>query len=174
MLNASLGTRGGPHITARRRDPHILEPGHAPTPFTAAEIRRGCPTGRTIRLRVEIEGQAPFLSVNRYVHADADGATVERTRFTLDGLPLDEPVEGRETWLELQAHASFPADRTEVAPERIETPLGVLECLRYTVTDGATVETFWFAKTAPGMPIKYTTQDAGKVSSVVTVIEDTG
>jgi hypothetical protein len=160
------------HIEARAADPHVLEAGHAPTPFTAAEIQRGCPTGRTIRLRVEIEGQAPFLSVNRYVHADADGATVERTRFSLDGEPLGEAVQGRETWLELQAHASFPADRTEVVSERIETPLGVLECLRYIVTDGATVETFWFAKMAPGMPIKYMTQEAGKVTSVVMVIED--
>jgi hypothetical protein len=150
----------------------LLEAGHAPTPFTAAEIRRGCPTGRTIRLRVEIEGQAPFFSINRYVNADADGATVERTRFTLAGEPLGEAMQGRETWLELQAHASFPADRTEIAPVRIETPLGVLECLRYTVTDGATVETFWFAKMAPGMPIKYMTQEAGKVTSAVTVIED--
>jgi hypothetical protein len=160
-------------ITAQPADPHVQEPGHAPTPFTAAEIRRGCPTGRTIRLRVEIDGQAAFLSVNRYVHADADGATVERARFTLDGEPLGEAVQGRETWLELQAHASFPADRTEIAPERIETPLGELDCLRYTVTDGSTVETFWFAKTKPGMPIKYMTQEAATVASVVTVIEDT-
>jgi hypothetical protein len=161
------------HIAARPRDPHILKADHAPTPFTAAEIRRGCPTGRTIRLRVEIAGQAPLLSVNRYVQADADGATVERTRFTLDGEPLGEAVQGRETWLDLQAHASFPADRTEITPERIQTPLGLLDCLRYTVTDGATEETFWFAKTAPGMPIKYTTHEAGQVKSVVTVIEDT-
>jgi hypothetical protein len=82
-------------------------------------------------------------------------------------------VQGRETWLELQAHASFPADRTETAPERIETPLGELDCLRYTVTDGSTVETFWFARTKPGMPIKYMTQEAATVTSVVTVIEDT-
>jgi hypothetical protein len=172
MLDRSIGARRGPHISAQPADPHILEPGHAPTPFTADEIRRGCPTGRTIRLLVEIEGKPPFLSVNRFVRAGADGAIVERTRFTLAGEPLGDAVQGRETWLELQAHASFLANRTEVAPEHVETPLGVLGCLRYTVTDGATVETFWFAKTKPGMPIKYTTQEAGTVSSVVTVIED--
>jgi hypothetical protein len=154
-------------------DAHLLEAGHAPTPFTAAEIRAGCPAGRTIRLLVEIEGQAPFLSVNRYVEADAEGATVERTRFTPAGEPLGEPVRGRETWLELQGHASFLSDRTEVAPERIETPLGELECLRYAVTEGTTVETFWFALTKPGMPLKYTTREAGQVKSVVTVIDDT-
>lgn len=160
-------------ITKQPADAHLLEDGHAPTPFTAAEIRRGCPAGRTIRLLVEIEEHAPFLSVNRFVEADAEGATVERTRFTPAGEPLGEAVQGRETWLELQGHASFPSDRTEVARQRIETPLGDLECLRYTVTDGAATETFWFAKTKPGMPIKYTTQEAGQVTSVVTVIEDT-
>ncbi len=161
------------HITTQPTDPHILEAGHAPTPFTAAEIRRGCPAGRTIRLLVEIEGQDPLLSVNRFVEADAEGATVERTRLTLAGEPLGAAVQGRETWLELQAHASFPADRTEIAPERVETPLGGLDCLRYTVTDGATVETFWFARTKPGMPIKYVTKEDGTVTSVVTVVEDT-
>jgi hypothetical protein len=160
-------------IAAPPADPHILEAGHAPTPFTAAEIRRGCPVGRTIRLLVEIEGQAAFLSVNRYVEADAEGATVERRRFTLPGDPLGEAAQDRETWLELQAHASFPADRTEVAEERMETPLGELDCLRYTVNEGVTVQTFWFAKTAPGMPIKYTTEEGGRVTSLVTVIEDT-
>jgi hypothetical protein len=172
MLGASIRCARRSHISAQPADPHVLEPGHAPTPFTSAEIRSGCPAGRTIKLLVEIPGQAPFLSVNRYVHADAEGATVERTRFTLDGEPLGEAVEGRETWLELQAHASFRADRTELTRERIQTPLGALDCLRYRVTDGATEETFWFAKTAPGMPIKYTTQDSGQVTSVVTVIED--
>jgi hypothetical protein len=172
MLNASIRRPRRPRISAQPADPHILEPDHAPTPFTAAEIRRGCPAGRTIKLLVEIPGQPPILSVNRYVRADAEGATVERTRFTLAGEPLGEAVEGRETWLELQAHASFPADRTEITPERIQTPLGELDCLRYRVTDGATDQTFWFAKTAPGMPIKYTMQEAGQVTSVVTVIED--
>ena len=154
-------------------DPHVFRDGHAPTPFTAAEIRAGCPAGRTIRLRIEIEGQDPFLSVHRYVEADAEGATVERKRFTLAGEPLGDAVRGRETWLELQGHASFPSDRTAVTPERPETPLGELECLSYAVTEGTTVQTFWFAKTKPGMPIKYSTEEAGQVTSTVTMIEDT-
>ena len=32
-------------------DPHILAPGLAPTPFTAAEIRVGCPVGRVSIVR---------------------------------------------------------------------------------------------------------------------------
>jgi hypothetical protein len=154
-------------------DPHVLQPGHAPTPFTADEIRRGCPQGRTIRLLVEAEGAPPLISTRRYVSVDEDGATIERERFTADGAPLGDATTERETWLELQAHASFPADRTAITRERIETPLGILECLRYAVTEGSTVDTFWFAAAVPGMPVRYMTEEAGRVTSTVTVIEDT-
>jgi hypothetical protein len=153
-------------------DPHILGPGQAPTPFTADEIRQGCPPGRTIRLLVELNGAEPFVRINRFTDCDAHGATLERMRLGADGEPMD-PVEAhRSTWLELQAHASFPADRSTIVPETIEIPIGVLECLRYTVTDGSSVETFWFAKSAPGMPVKVVGREAGRVTGTVTMIDD--
>jgi hypothetical protein len=153
-------------------DPHILAPGRAPTPFTAEEIRRGCPRGRTIRLLVEPHGADPFVRVNRFVETDVEGSTVEKTRFTIDGEPMGAAEQERTTWLELQEHASFPADQTEIRPETIETPLGVLDCLRYTVADGEAVDTFWFARAAPGMPILFMSEEGGVVTSLVTVIED--
>src|SRR5262245_45429267 len=88
-------------------DPHLLDPTHAPTPFTADEIRRGCPVGKTIELRVEQEGEAPFVRINRYVTCDEAGATIERRRALGDGAPPDPGQRDRATWLELQAHASF-------------------------------------------------------------------
>jgi len=153
-------------------DPHILAPGRAPTPFTADEIRRGCPAGRTIRLLVESDGEEPYLRISRFVHCDDEGATIERSRLTTDGQPLGPSEAGWTTWAQLQAHASFPADRTTIVAEQIETPLGVLDCLRYTVGEGSTVQTFWFADTAPGMPVKFTTEEAGRVTSVVAMIAD--
>jgi hypothetical protein len=48
-------------------DPHILGPGLLPTPFTADEIRAGCPDGRFIRLLVEVDVQEPFIRTNRFV-----------------------------------------------------------------------------------------------------------
>jgi hypothetical protein len=151
---------------------HILEPGRAPTPFTAAEIRQGCPPGRTIRLLVEADGSEAFIRVNRFVDCDADGATIERTRLDAHGEPVG-PVEAhRSTWGELQAHASFPADRTTVSAEVLEIPVGVLECQRYTVTDGSSVETFWFATSAPGMPVKVESREAGRITGTVTMIDD--
>lgn len=40
-------------MAAPTEDPRVVQPGHAQTPFTADEIREGCPTGRTIGLLVE-------------------------------------------------------------------------------------------------------------------------
>jgi hypothetical protein len=53
-------------MTYDARDPHVLAPGRAPTPFTAEEIRDGCPAGRTIRLRVDMVGQASFQRCSRF------------------------------------------------------------------------------------------------------------
>lgn len=139
------------------RDPYVLAPGRAPTPFTADEIRGGCPAGRTIRLRVDVVSDTPFHRVSRFVECDEAGATMERSRLSLDGSPLAEPEVDRVTWRDLQAHASFAADDTTIESERIETAIGELDCLRYTVRDGATEEVFWFAKDMPGMPIQMRT-----------------
>ena len=79
----------------------------------------------------------------------------------------------RSTWLELQGHASFPADRTDIKPETIDIPLGVLDCLRYTVSDGSKVDTLWFAREAPGMPVKYIRHEAGRMVSSVKMIANT-
>ena len=77
------------------------------------------------------------------------------------------------TWRELQAHASFPAERTTIESERIETAIGELDCLRYTVRDGTTEVVFWFARDLPGMPIQYLTREDGRVVSTVSVVDNT-
>jgi hypothetical protein len=151
----------------------VLEPGRAPTPFTADEIRRGCPSGRTIRLRVDAAGEAPYLRVSRFVGCDEAGATLERAHLSLDGSPLAEPEVARVTWRDLQAHASFPAEATTIEPERIGTAIGELDCLRYTVRDGATEKVFWFARDLPGMPVRSLTRTAGEVAATVSVVDHT-
>jgi hypothetical protein len=155
------------------RDPHVLAPGQAPTPFTADEIRGGCPAGRTIRLRVDMVGETPFLRVSRFVECDETGATLEGSRQSIDGSPLGEPEADRVTWRALQAHASFPAQHTTIECERIETAIGALDCLRYTVRDGATDQVFWFAQDLPGMPIQYLTRTDGQVVATVSVVDNT-
>ncbi|HEX5590853.1 MAG TPA: hypothetical protein VFX65_11240, partial [Candidatus Limnocylindrales bacterium] len=151
-------------------DPHVLGPDMLPTPFTADEIRRGCPDGRLIRLLVEVDGQETVLRTNRFVGGDDEGSTIESQRLALDGRPLGRVDAARTTWRELQAHASFPVATTTRTAETIETPLGTNECLRYTRTDGTRVSTFWFAKALPGMPIRYQAEESGRVVSQVTML----
>jgi gamma-glutamylcyclotransferase (GGCT)/AIG2-like uncharacterized protein YtfP len=159
-------------MTGAISDPHVLGPGLAPTPFTADEIRAGCPAGRMIRLRIEAEGEAPFHRVSRFVECDETGATLERSRLTPGGEYLAEPEVGRVIWRDLQAHASFPADATTIESERIDTAIGQLECLRYTVRDGATEEVRWFAMDLPGLPIQSLTTTDGRVTLSVTLVDN--
>ena len=153
-------------------DPHVLAPGRAPTPFTADQIRGGCPAGRAIRLRVDSVGEEPFLRVSRFVECDAAGATLERSRQALDGSPLAEPEVSRVTWRDLQAHASFPADATSIGSEQIETAIGELDCLRYTVREGSAEHVFWFARELPGMPVQQLTRIDGQVVTTATVLDN--
>jgi hypothetical protein len=160
-------------MTDDTADPRVLAPGQAPTPFTAAEIRDGTRVGKTIRVQVDDAGEASYLRVNRYVECDVEGAVLERSQLSLDGAPVGEPEVDRVTWLDLQSHASFPAEVTTIDPERIETPLGELDCLRYTVRDGAAERVFWFATDLPGMPVRFLTRIDGEVVMTVSVIDNT-
>jgi hypothetical protein len=159
-------------VSSGSSDPHVVEPGHAPTPFTADEIRRGCPPGRTIRLLVEPADRQTFIRTTRFVDCDEQGAIQERALFSVDGDPLGPVQTDTSSWTELRAHASFPAERTAISRESLDLPLGRLDCLRYTVTDGPTVETFWFATAKPGMPVRFVSEVDGQVTSAVTMISD--
>ena len=152
---------------------HQLRPDHQPTPFTADEIRAASPAGKTITLRVETAGEPAYTMVSRIVAADADGADREYCRIADDGTP--GPVRAsRSTWLELQSHASFAAAAAVVETDLLDTPLGRLDCLRYTVTHGAEVDTFWFARELPGMPVRIVRTRDGLVTETVTMVANAG
>ena len=140
---------------AAPRDPHRLHPDHLPTPFTAAEIRVACQPGRELRLRVEEAGEVPRIHVMRYVEADDEAALQESWDESLAGEPLGEPERSRQTWRELQEHASFPAADTLVTDDAIEILGGARDCLRYTQSRDGTLRTFWFARELPGPPIRW-------------------
>ena len=158
-------------MAADSRDAFVLGPGRAPTPFTAGQIRDATTVGKSITRRVDSEDAESFLLISTYLECDADGATLERSRLTLDGEPLGEPQVFTTTWLDLQRHASFPAADTTIEPERIRTAIGDLDCLRYTVRDGAADEVFWFATSLPGMPIQQETRTDGRVVTTVSLVD---
>ena len=130
----------------------------------------GSPVGRTVRLLVEVDGSEPFVRVTRYVWTNVRSATTERWRETVDGTRVGRVEERDVTWRQLQANASFPADRTTIEPDTIETPLGTMDCLRYTVREGETVKRLWYARHLPGMPVKAIVREEGRTISTVTMV----
>ena len=153
-------------------DPNIVQPGHAPTPFTAAEIREGCPAGRSVGMLIEPRDGDPYLTINTFVTVDDESADTEVKSLTMDGEEIDPPVQMRTKWEEFQAHASFPEEQTEIAVETLDTSMGELRCKKYTVTDGPTSDSYWFAVEKPGMPVKVETVAPGGVAYRMRMIND--
>ena len=133
---------------------HRLRPDHLPTPFSAAQIRDGCRAGRLIRLREETPGEDPTFRRIRFTEVDADGAVQEFQATDADGSPIGEPSLRRSTWLDLQQHASQPADATTLEEVALTIPVGTLDCWLYAVRRPEAELRFWFAKELPGMPVQ--------------------
>ena len=135
-------------------DPRRLRPDHHPTPFSAAEIRDAFETGREVRTLTLRAGTEPYVLVRRNLSADHEAGLYEVWAESTDGVRLSEPEQGRSTWLELQGHASMPADTTTIEPVEIDLPMGRYQGLRYTRVTGEGVDTFWFALSLPGAPVR--------------------
>jgi hypothetical protein len=132
---------------------HRLQPDHLPTPFSADEIRGASPIGRLITVRTEVPGQPPSHRRIEYIAADEEGATQVFTPTDQDGQPIGPGVTRQGTWLDLQRHASMPADRTTCEETSRQLTWGIEPCWRYVVRDGAEETRYWFAQRLPGMPV---------------------
>jgi len=150
-------------------DPHVLEPGHHPTPFTAAEIRAASRLGRTVRQRIEVEGEPTTTRAQEFVEVDDEGATRLVYAVAPDGT-RSGATRSRATWLDLQHHASMPIDTTTIDEVVLDSPMGPLDCLRYTSLDGDATEVFWFARSMPGMPVQTERIENGRVVERVTML----
>ncbi len=151
---------------------HRLQPDHAPTPFSAEEIRAGCQPQRTIRLRVEPADAEPFIRVNRFLEADAEGALQEARRFSLSGTPLEPASVQRVTWIGFQEHASFPEEATTIETGTVDLPGGSYPCWHYLVREGDTERSFWFAKSLPGMPVRMEEREGGALTFRMLMLEN--
>lgn len=148
-------------------DPHLVGDGLLPTPFTADEIREGCPEGRTIRLRVEPATGTSYERVNRFTDCDAEGATIESWVIGDQGEQVGLAT-SRSTWLDLQRHAAFPVEGTTVADDTLVLPFGTFGCRVYT-RDGAR---FLFATALAGMPARYEIPDGQGGVTVTEIVAD--
>lgn len=149
---------------------HRLQPDHLPTPFSGAQIREGCPAGRTIRIREETPGQAPSFRRIRFTRVDDDTAVSEVQVTDEDGGPIGEPIQGDSTWVDLQRHASQPANATTVDEVLLTLPFGDFSCWLYTVQAPGAEVRFWFAKELPGMPVQVEKWVDGAVASRTVMI----
>ncbi|MEP7040349.1 MAG: hypothetical protein ABI864_02125 [Chloroflexota bacterium] len=133
---------------------HRLRPDHLPTPFSAEQIRDGCPAGRTILVREESAGEEPSFRRIVFARVDAESSVQEFQAADAAGAPLGEASPRQATWLDLQRHASQPADATTVDEVRVSLPFGDFDCWLYTVHAPEAELRFWFAKELPGMPVQ--------------------
>lgn len=151
-----------------------LQSDHAPTPFTAEQIRAGCPAGRTITFRVEMPGREPSLQIMRFLAADAEGAEVEMAMTDLKGTPLAPPQTSRGTWEGYQRDASNPKDATRIEETEFETPLGTFHGFRYVIAteeNGAPVtREMYFACDLPGPPVRIVRREGENRVMTMTVI----
>lgn len=146
-------------------DTRILQEGHAPTPFTAAEIREHCRDG--LRVTIAVHGEdATTFHTSTFLDGDVEGVTVEAVPCDRDGTPTGPASRVRATWRELQGHASFPEATTRLGEETLTGPLGILTCRRYDLQGEAGATTLWFAIDHPGMPVRIE-----KPGSLVEVID---
>lgn len=147
-------------------DPRRLKPDHAPTPYTAAQIRAGCPAGRASTYLVEAPDRADFKQIFRFVRCDEKGADLEVTRATTDGKAIGEPSVSYGTWKQYQSHGSYPEKATKISEAKVKLPAGEFDCWLYTVTkttgEKTTVTRVWFAKKLAGPPVKMTVSVAKK------------
>ena len=169
LLFAACGKSDWPSEEER-----TLEQGHAPTPYTAAQIRDGCPSGRVCTFRIESDGGFSIVKRYRYLEADDQGVTIEASLEGSGPGGNQAPSKSRSNWRELQRHASFPADSTKISDQEVQTPAGTFQCMRYVVTTeegGKTVVKYLdFARELPGMPVRMTLEYDGKQISTKTLI----
>jgi len=133
---------------------HRLRPDHLPTPFSADQIRDSCRVGRTIHVREEAPGEETAYRRIVFIEVTAEDSVQELQATDADGQPVGEATRGTSTWLDLQRHASQPAETTSVAEVSLTLPFAELDCWLYTSRRGETEVRFWFAKELPGMPVQ--------------------
>jgi hypothetical protein len=117
----------------------------APYPFTASEIRAGCPLGRMIDYRIEKVGDSARSERWAFAPVGEDSVTITTTPLDAQGNATGVPETQTSKWTELHEHAHFPRPATKVSEESLTVPAGTFAVLRYVITKEDDVKTVWFA-----------------------------
>lgn len=143
----------------------------APAPYTAAQIKDATKVGRKYTFKVEVPDEPAQLQVMEFTAVTAEGATLKQTTLNEDKTPAGEAIEDQVTWADLESHGHFPKDATRLTEEELTVPAGTFPCKVYRVTEAEIVNTYWFAKTLPGAPIKVEAREGDKVVFTMTLTE---
>jgi hypothetical protein len=131
-------------------------------PFTWQQIREATKNGRTYRYRVEVPGKPPKERVLTFTKVDETGAEI----FAGGDAPK------RIGWPALQKDAEFPKDKVTVREESVKLPGGKFECMVYEVRgDAGETWTYFFAKTLPGAPVLFYTEQDGRRVKTTTLLQ---
>jgi hypothetical protein len=137
----------------------------AEAPYTLAQIRDACPSGRRLVFKVQEPDKPDVQRVIEFVRSDANGAEIRTSSIDTTGHLL-EATTTRSTWEELRAHAEFPKDQVEISHRTVSIPVGTLACTVYKVTQGqgseAEVTTYYFSEKTAGPPVFFFVEKGGK------------
>lgn len=161
-----------PALLAQDTPPETDRPEEmAAPPYTAAQIKDATKVGRKYTFKIEVPGEPAQLQVMEFTAITAEGATLKQSTLNEDKTPAGEVIEDQVTWNDLESHAHFPKDATRVTEEELTVPAGKFPCMVYRVTEAEIINTYWFAKSLPGAPIKVEAREGDKVVFTMTLTE---
>lgn len=135
-----------------------------PTPYTSEEIRCNSEQGLRLDYWVDVPGKGREVQMTGFIAVDAEGADFEHNTIDMTGHLVGTSERKHATWAELRDHAAFPTATTKTREESTTVPAGMFRCTVYERVDpDGGSETFWFAKTMPGPPVRMQTRRAGAV-----------
>lgn len=133
---------------------NIMQEGHAPTPFSAEEIRATCTTS-TIKYLVEMKGREDTYQITEFINISESGSYFNEITTDKNGKVQRRRRKNYAEWTDLQEHASFPEENTTITTDKIKLKPGEFECFVYTVKTGDRLTKLYFAKKLPGPPVYY-------------------
>ena len=140
----------------------------APFPFTPESIRAFNTPGTVITMEARNGGDRRIVTI-RWTDADEESGEFEETSVDAATSGLSRATI-RRTWVELQHHASYPIDKTTIQPARLHTAAGEFDCQLYEVETSEGVERYWFAKQAPGLPVRTEVELGGRLTRSIEVV----
>ena len=141
----------------------------SPYPYSVYDIRAGCPLGRVIEYRIEKAGAPARVERWAFTPLDNDTVKITTTAFDAEGKSVGAPTTESAKWTELHEHARFPQSATQISNESLALPAGTFDVMKYVVTKGPEVKTYWFARSLPGPPVKVEVVKDGKTVMTMTM-----